>query len=131
MHFIQSNYKYLAIALIIFVLFVAIFKFSLATDPQNYCSFGPFAKHCHENVSYDDLYQTLRGISRALPLSATGFLLLFTIILSFGAPKESQNFLVSKSASIEHYSLTNVTSAQKTFLHWIKLHEGGSPAAFL
>jgi hypothetical protein len=131
MHFIQSNYKYLAVAVIVFVLCVAIFKFSLATNPQNYCAFGPFAKHCHENVSYNDLYQTLRGISRALPLSIAGLLSLFTMVLSFSAPKKSPNFLVLKSAFIEHYSLTNLTSAQKTFLHWIKLHEGGSPAAFL
>ncbi|HVM77253.1 MAG TPA: hypothetical protein VMU07_03825 [Candidatus Paceibacterota bacterium] len=121
-------WKYLAIILIALVLVVAIFKFSLITnDSQSYCAFGPFAKHCHENVSYDDLYQTLRGITRAVTPNIAVMAFLFVAITLFGTVKQAATSPLVVRFVVRQAPL-NLASAKKDISRWIELHEGGSPS---
>ena len=127
-----SKYRFLALAILLLILCMAFLKFSIAADPNNYCAFGPFAKNCHNHVSFEDLYQTLRGISRVLPFSATILFILLAFVLMVAiSRKDTETQIVRKLIFIKHSSLPNLLLAKRHILHWLTLHEGGSPAAFL
>jgi len=122
----------LATLLILVVLGTAIFKFSLITDdPQSYCAFGPAASSCKANPTYNDLYQTLKTFSRALPMAIAVFLVIFFLVLIFDGILSHIVIRGNReSLVIRRSSYFRVVIAREPVLHWIELHEGGSPAAF-
>jgi len=124
--------KSLALFLLSAILVVAFFKFSLIINsPQAFCPLHSFANSCHKIPNYNDYYQTLRDFSRGLPLNASiVFLVTFIIALPLIGSLEGVAIWDNVIIFINKRAPLNLIRARIPFLHWISLHEGGSPAAF-
>ena len=123
-------FRFFAIFLFVVVVSLAFFNFSLIiNNPQAFWSFGSFAGRCSRTPTPNDYFQTLKNFSRALPFVSLFLFIAFALACLMADLKKTiaaHDFAIS---FVRRDALTHIAEAKTPILHWMRLHEGGSPAA--